>query len=202
MTLPFHSTGTRTSPSARRIPRRARGCVAPSLDIDTLRQIRKLQRQFEIGFCAPDRDDRPPRVEVLAGTRDYHRLAQWFLRRKPFFDPEVLNTYLRLLRQHMGHKTITAFLSVDPEDGWISIEFSVYGCRPLRKHQYIHPMHARFLAAVYHEGLQYRQMDDHIALRLLDHHYRPALAVPGGRDAEVSSHTVRAVGRKPGRSAG
>lgn len=200
MPLTTRSTPTQQRPGHHAVATTVPNAAVPSLDIGTLRHIRRLQRRFEIGFCAPGREDQPPRVEVLTGTRDYHRLAQWFLRRKPFFDPEVLNTYHRLLRQHMGHKTITAFLSVDPEDGWISMEFSVYGCRPLRKGQYIHPMHAQFLAAVYHEGLQYRQMDDHIGLRLLDHHYRPALAVSGGRDVPVPPQTVRPPRRKAGRA--
>lgn len=173
----------------------------PLVDIATLRQIRKLQQRFEIGFCRPDRSNWPPEVEVVVGTRQYHELARWFVHRKPFFDPDVLNTYHRLLRRHMGHKTITAFLSVDPEDGWISMAFSVYGCRALRADECIHPMHARFLAAIYNEGLQYRQMDDHITLRVLDQQYRPLPPLTGVHDVPVSSKTISGSRRRSAHAA-
>lgn len=157
------------------------GEQAPNFpDISMLRSIRKLQLQFEIGFCNPETGDWPPEAEVLAGTPAYHELARWFLLRKPFFHPSVLDTYYRLLRRHMKGKTITAHVSIDPEDGWTFFEFTVYGFPPLSRKRQIYQEHDDFLVALFHEGLQYRHLDLHVGLTTVDGRYRPARSAASG----------------------
>lgn len=138
------------------------------------RHLRRLQQRLEAGFWRGANDDQWVQdLEVPLGSPDFHKLSQWYLRRKPFLLPKALSDYCRLLKHHMKGCTLTAHVSIDPEDGWLCLWFTVYGLPPLKRHGAIHEEHRAFLDALFAEGLHVRHTSGHIGLIVARGAYRP-----------------------------
>lgn len=137
-----------------------------------LRHIRRLQRHLEAGFWDEDPNNEWVGAEVLLGSDEYRKLLSWYLRRKPFFQPGVLDDYCRLLARHMKGKTITAHISIDPEDGWMCLWFTIYGLPRLRRWLAIHDEHRAFLDDLFDEGPSFRHTSEHIGISIADTPYR------------------------------
>ncbi|WAC72560.1 hypothetical protein OU995_23920 [Roseateles sp. SL47] len=74
----------------------------------------------------------------------------------------------------MKGRTITAHVSIDPEDGWLCLWFTVYGLPRLRRHGAVHDEHRNFLDALFAEGLHVRHTSGHIGLTIARTPYRPS----------------------------
>jgi|GEM_PF-4257537 len=139
-----------------------------------LRRVRQLQQRLEAGFWDDHPDDQwVPTTEAPLGSAAYQRLSAWYLRRKPFLQRKALEDYCRLLLQHMKGRMITAHASIDPEDGWLCLWFTVYGLPRLRRFRAIHEEHRHFLDALFDEGLHTRHTSGHIGLMIARTPYRP-----------------------------
>lgn len=103
---------------------------------------------------------------MTLGTPAYDKLVRWYLRRKPFLAFLALTDYARLLTRHMKGCTLTAHVSIDPEDGWLCLWFTVYGLPRLKRHRAIHDEHRAFLDALFAEGLHVRHTSGHIGLMI------------------------------------
>lgn len=147
--------------------------LAASPDPWKFRQLRRLQQRLESGFWRGAHDDQwVQNIEALIGSPDFHKLSRWYLRRKPFLPRKALADYCRLLAHHMNGCTLTAHVSIDPEDGWLCLWFTVYGLPALKRRGAIHDEHRAFLDALFAEGLHVRHTSGHIGLMVARGPYR------------------------------